>query len=175
MPMKKSRKIVAINAGSMADIAFLLLIFFLTTTSIYDDRGLSVILPEFYEGPVGQMHERNVGVIRININQEVLFEGSLISISEVKESIKNFVSNPDQSALRPHSPSQAVVSIQHDADINYQIYMEVYSEIKAAYRELYDEYSMLNFGVSFATVDQQEQNLVRKVIPITISEAEYKF
>jgi len=171
--MKKSRKRPSINAGSMADIAFLLLIFFLTTTSIYNDKGLAVTLPEFYDGPIGDVAEQNVAVIRINSNHEILLEGFVIKLAQITDDIKGFILNPNKNQNLPSDPSKAVVSIQHDPLIDYEMYMNVYAEIKAAYRELYDEYANNYFGQDFALLSNKQKNVIRTEVPVKISEAEY--
>lgn len=173
IPMRKTRKSPSINAGSMADIAFLLLIFFLTTTSIYNDKGIIITLPEYYEGPVGQVNERNVAVIRINGDNEVLFEKKQIQVSMIKEALVEFITNPNRLPNLPASPTKAIVSIQNDPNISYQVYMDTYSEIKAAYRQIHHEYAKSKFGKTFESLSIKDQNAIKELIPIKISEAEY--
>ena len=171
--MRKKRKASEVNAGSMADIAFLLLIFFLTTTSIYNDKGLDVVLPPYYEGPVGQIAEQNVAVIRINQAEKILFEGKEIEINQLGERLTYFIMNPAKRKKLPSSPNKAVVSIQNDPQISYAFYMLVYSEIKAAYRNLREDMSMDLFGKSLSELSTNEKNQIKQLLPNKISEAEY--
>lgn len=171
--MKRNRTKTAINAGSMADIAFLLLIFFLTTTSIYNDKGINVTLPKFYDGPLGQQLERNVAVIRINDMEKVLFEKKEIEIDQIQEELVLFIENSEKDKRLPAKPSDAIVSIQNDPKISYELYMQVYTEIKSAYRSLFNKYSNQKFGKNFAALDLKSQNEIRKILPVKISEAEY--
>jgi len=81
--MRKKRTPPTLNAGSMADIAFLLLIFFLVVTTIAEDKGIPVILPEYYEGPPGPMPDRNVLALLVNGNNEILIESVSAEVDEV--------------------------------------------------------------------------------------------
>ncbi len=94
---KKSRAIPEINASSMADIAFLLLIFFLVTTTMDTDWGISRLLPppdENKQEDEVKIKERNVFVVLVNANNQLLVEGELLDISQLKEKAIEFISNP---------------------------------------------------------------------------------
>ncbi len=171
--MRNKRRKSGINAGSMADIAFLLLIFFLTTTSIYDDKGITVTLPEYYDGPVGKVLERNVAVIRINSANKVLFEKREISVHQIASELREFILNPTQDSNRPRSPKEAIVSIQNDPEISYDIYMQAYSEVKAVYRQLYNEFAKERYGKDYNGLDISQKNEIKQMLPIKISEADY--
>ncbi|RMG81126.1 MAG: biopolymer transporter ExbD [Bacteroidetes bacterium] len=95
--MAKGRKIdTEINASSMADIAFLLLVFFLVTTTMDTDYGLARLLPPPPEENVTppKFKERNVFVVLVNANDQLLVEGELIDISQLREKAKEFIENP---------------------------------------------------------------------------------
>lgn len=94
---KKSRGIPEINASSMADIAFLLLIFFLVTTTMDTDWGIARLLPppdETKQEDQVKIKERNVFVVLVNANDQLLVEGELIDISQLKDKAIEFISNP---------------------------------------------------------------------------------
>lgn len=166
MAKGKNRMSNEINAGSMADIAFLLLIFFLVTTTIASDKGILNILPPKLDPNVPppdiKVNERNIFAILINANNDLLVEGEYRRTPEnldkdIKEFILNFgAPNEDAVALfnslpaslqaqalrRPDSsdhPKEAVVSIKTDRGTSYELYLEVFDKAKKAYFEIYGE------------------------------------
>lgn len=171
--MKRSiRTTPSISAGSMADIAFLLLIFFLVATQISEEQGIRVVLPEYYEGPVGEMADRLVLNIKINRDDVILVESELMEIVDLKASIMDFVLNPDQLNDRPPNPGLAVISLQNDVMTTYARYVEVYSVIQSAYRQMRNDLSMSLYGKSHLALDPQEAKYIKSTLPMTISEAE---
>lgn len=105
-----------INAGSMADIAFLLLIFFLVTTTIVEDKGILIKLPPYspdLPAPTA-IHERNIFTILVNAQNQILAEGSLINISQIKNDVKNFIINPHNLANLSEYPDKAIISLRND-------------------------------------------------------------
>lgn len=162
-----------VNAGSMADIAFLLLIFFLVTTTIAEEQGIAVKLPPWEDEPISMpVNENNVLSVYINVKNELLVEGELISVDRLKKITKIFISNPLKDPKKPASPKQAVVSIMSDRGTGYATFLAVYNEIKAAYRELWDAESFKNFGKLYHKITIAQQKSIREEIPLVISEAE---
>lgn len=168
MAKKKIRTSQEVNAGSMADIAFLLLIFFLVTTTIASDKGLLNILPPKQDPnqppPEVELNERNIFNILINANDQLLIEGEFRTTTDgLSEEIKSFIlnfGNPDEDnlslynglpaslrALAQRSPESsdfpgsggAVVSIKTNRGTSYEIYLEVLDLVKKAYFEIYGE------------------------------------
>jgi biopolymer transport protein ExbD len=166
MAKGKNRMSNEINAGSMADIAFLLLIFFLVTTTIASDKGILNILPPKQDPNVPppdiKVNERNIFAILINANNDLLVEGEYRRTPEgLDKDIKEFILNfgaPDEEAValfnslpaslqsqamrRPESsdhPGEAVVSIKTDRGTSYELYLEVFDAAKKAYFEVYGE------------------------------------
>jgi biopolymer transport protein ExbD len=166
MARGKNRMSNEINAGSMADIAFLLLIFFLVTTTIASDKGILNILPPKQDPNVPppdiKVNERNIFAILINANNDLLVEGEYRRTPEgLDKDIKEFILNfgaPDEEAVtlfnslpaslqsqalrRPESsdhPGEAVVSIKTDRGTSYELYLEVFDAAKKAYFEIYGE------------------------------------
>ncbi|GGZ40493.1 biopolymer transporter ExbD [Echinicola pacifica] len=171
MARKKNRMSQEVNAGSMADIAFLLLIFFLVTTTIASDKGITNILPPKQDPNVPppdiQKNERNIFKILINSNDQLLVEDDFRDNTEgLDEEIKAFVLNfgsPDQANIDlynslppslkaqagrdPESsdhPNEAVVSIKTNRGTSYELYLEVLDLVKKAYFEIYAERVGLN-------------------------------
>ena len=173
---RKSRGPSQINASSMADIAFLLLIFFLVTTTVNVDKGLFVILPPWSdeEPPEADINDRNAFVILLNNRDQLLVEGELMKVKRLKENVVEFLENPYRKGHLSESPLKAVVSFKNDRGTSYDAYIQVWNELKAAYAELWDKEAMRQFGVEYAELkgDIKRQKSVRAVYPMRISEAE---
>jgi biopolymer transport protein ExbD len=172
-----NREVPEINAGSMADIAFLLLIFFLVTTTIQTDSGLSVLLPPYVEvpPPPEKKNKRNVFSVQINGNNQLLVRGrptSLNDASDIKDAVKTFIMNGGKDPNSSDSPKKAVVTILNDNGTSYEAYIAVYNQLKAGYNELWEESAQTVHGRSYADLDKKERQSIRKEIPLVISEAE---
>lgn len=162
----------SLNAGSMADIAFLLLIFFLVTTTIVADAGIAVRLPPWVETPPEAIPDRNVLQIKINAQNELFIENEVAQSHQIREITKAFISNPEQLPDYPQSPKKAVVSLVHDRSTHYSTYIQVYNEIAAAYQELWEMAAQDTYGESYAGLGTALQRAIRAEIPFVISEAE---
>ena len=170
---KDRRQAPEVNAGSMADIAFLLLIFFLVTTTIMADNGLLVKLPPWVdEPPTDQANARNILQVSINAADQLLVEGDLLTVEELRAQTKLFIMNPAGSLALAESPDVAIISVINDRSTSYDMYLRVYNELKAAYNELWDEEADLRYGVAFAQLPISKQREIRTYIPLVISEAE---
>lgn len=126
-----------VNSGSMADIAFLLLIFFLVTTTIASDKGLPVMLPPKKENQEDiKIKERNIFNILVNSNDLLLVEEQVMDISQLKEAAKKFITNNGQDPESSESPKKAVLSFKTDRGTSYEMYIKVRDNLKQAYAEL---------------------------------------
>ncbi len=158
-----------VNAGSMADIAFLLLIFFLVTTTIASDKGLSILLPPKREDDAlneFKMKNRNVYKVLINSRNQLLVEGDPMRLGQLRNGAKEFIDNKGRDETLSESPLEAAVSFKTDRGTSYAVYVRVLDEIKAAYNELRAE----KLGMSleeYLTFDEKEalkdEKLIRKV------------
>lgn len=138
--MLLKRKIAGVNAGSMADIAFLLLIFFLVTTVIAQDEGLLITLPP--ASPPDQeplpLHDRNLFSIRLNSQDELLVEGERRADTRgLRAELQAFILNRGKEPTSSDSPQKAVVSIKTQSGTSYGQFLHVLDEAQAAYYELY--------------------------------------
>ena len=170
---KKRREEASVNAGSMADIAFLLLIFFLVTTTILTDEGIMVKLPPW--DPTQEAIDvsgNNVLKVLINAENELLVEGEQMQVSALKDMTKDFISNPTKDPGLPERPSKAVVSLLNDRSTSYETYLSVYNELKAAYNELWEEAARRDYRKNYDALASWQQREIRKKIPLVISEAE---
>lgn len=163
----------AINASSMADIAFLLLIFFLVTTTILQDEGIMVQLPPYEENvSIIPLSEENVLTVLVNARNQLFVEGEVIQVEHLRERTKNFILNPAKLKTLPDNPKKAIISLRNDRGTEYETYIAVYNELKAAYHELWDDLAAQRFGTSYAQLSPKLQNQIRAEIPLVISEAE---
>jgi len=158
------REIPEINAGSMADIAFLLLIFFLVTTTIQTDSGLRVLLPPYVEvpPPPEKKNKRNVFAVQINGSNQLLVRGRPIALTEIKEiktQLKTFIMNNGKDPNASDSPKLAVVSLLNDNGTSYEAYVGVYDQLKAAYNELWEESAQRKYGRSYEDLDRKNVKL----------------
>jgi Biopolymer transport protein len=186
-----ARKVEEINAGSMADIAFLLLIFFLMATTMNVDSGLSRLLPPMPDphqknNDDVQVKERNVFIVLVNKYDQLLVNGQPLDVHMLREKTKEFVNNPAENpnlserkleeikGLGQWPVSKGVVSLQNDRGTSYEMYMMVQNELVAAYNELRDDFAKAKFGKKFDSLTQEEQDIVKDVYPQRISEAEPK-
>ena len=188
------RGVQEINAGSMADIAFLLLIFFLVATTMNIDTGISRLLPPMPEDEEqeddSEIRERNVFVVLINKDDQLFVEREVIEVSELKEKTKEFFVNPnnaeDLSEKRLATidffgeieVSKGVISLRNDIGTSYGKYIAVQNELAAAVNELRNQICMQKFGRRYEDLDPLNEtemdliNAVKKVYPMAISEAE---
>lgn len=173
---RKQRAVPEINAGSMADIAFLLLIFFLVTTSIVSDKGLTMTLPPPLKtnDPIIPQKEKNVLEVLINSQNQLLVENNWMNMDDLCEATKKFITNENKDPLSSESPELAIVSLKNDRGTSYDAYIMVQNELKRAYNEVRDEYSMREFGKPYSELldNSKEQKQVKEKYPQKISEAE---
>lgn len=188
---KTKRKVPGINASSTADISFMLLIFFLITTSMDTDRGLARRLPPPPENIENQedviVKERNVLQVRINKDDQLMVGGEWFDIKQLREKAKEFISNPSDDPNLPekhvkHLPffgdvmitDKHVISVQNDVGTSYNMYIQVQNELVAAYNELRNELAQAQFGKSLAECSEDEKKAITDYYPQKISEAEPK-
>ena len=170
--ISKQRAVVAVNASSMADIAFLLLVFVLTTTTIDIEKGILVKLPPIQDEPIPPIQPRNILSVKINFNDELMVRGEQMRVEQLKEKTKEFIMNPRKSEEFATAPNQAIISLQNDRSTSYNIYLSVYNELKAAYNELWEESAQELYGQHFEELSRSKQKVIRNKIPLVISEGE---
>lgn len=174
---KKTAKI-ELPTSSMADIAFLLLTFFLVTTQIQNDKGLTILLPPLLKDLPKNVNERNLFNVQINSENQYMIEGIVRSdLIGLRNEIKTFIMNNGRLVNLSDNAEVAVVSLKTDRGTSYHAFIEAMDEIQAAYFEIYATQA----GVSnqkFRSLDQsipedkELYNKGRKGIPMNISIAE---
>ena len=161
----------------MADIAFLLLIFFLVTTTMDQDTGIARKLPpmpeEEQEKPP-EIKAKNIYVVLINSNNQLLVEGEWTEISQLKDGAKKFINNNGIDPKSSDNPQKAIISLQNDRGTNYMTYIRVQNELAAAYNELRNEAALDQFGEQYTNLNKSQKKEIRKMYPQKISEAEPK-
>ena len=190
---RKKRSMPGINSSSTADIAFMLLIFFLTTTSMDTDKGLARRLPPPPDPNVKQNDDlkvkvRNVLQVRINKDNQLMVGSEYMEVSQLKAKAKEFIANPNDDANLPEKhvvnipllggdcmvAKNHVISVTNDVGTTYQAYIDVQNELVAAYNELRNEKAKEAFGKDYAECNEDEQKAIREFHPQKISEAEPK-
>ncbi len=162
-----------VNAGSMADIAFLLLIFFLVTTTIMSDSGILVKLPPWqYDAVPPPVKTRNILRVAINGGDELLVRTEALPIAALKDKVKEYIMNPNNDPDFAESSNKAIISLVNDRSTTYDAYLAVYNELKAAYSELWEEAAQRQFKLSYLRLSQAQQLSIRNQIPFVLSEAE---
>lgn len=167
------RKRPEVNAGSMADIAFLLLIFFLVTTTIEVNKGILAKLPKWTEEEIEvPLPDNRVFSVKVNAQNQILVEGELLKIEHLRETMKLFITNPQKRDNQPNRPKDAVISLQNDRGTAYKTYLSVYNEVIGGYNDLRDEAAEKQFGKPFKKLKKAEKEQIIDIYPMVISEAE---
>lgn len=163
-----------VNAGSMADIAFLLLIFFLVTTTMENDSGISRKLPPMQDQEVEPpiLKEKNVFQVMVNMNDDLLVEDELMDLSDLRQAAVDFLDNgggvgPEacdycQGARDPASsdnPDKAVIMLVNDRNTSYGTYIAVQNELVAAYNDLRNRTAMELYGKSFTRMEEDYKDV----------------
>ena len=181
--MKNYRSSEKVNAGSMADIAFLLLIFFLVTTTIATDKGINRTLPEKCPDRVDctkTILEQNVLRIVLNNDDKILVADEQVELKDLKALlIKHIDNNADgtctycggsaDSSLS-NNPKEAVLSLQHHRETSYELFVLVHDEISKAYWFLKDNYAKKIYNKPLSDVTTAELKSINTLYPVQISE-----
>ena len=182
------RKVPELNSTSTADIAFLLLVFFLTTTTMNVDSGLFRRLPPYNEDntEAPKVAKRNILQVLVNRNNQLLVNDELADINSLKDRTKEFILNKSDDAdmpakeakeiplFGPVEVSKGLVSLQSDRQTSYETYVAVQDQLTAAFREMRDEKALEKWGKRYDELDDELRSAVDKYIPMSISEAEPK-
>ena len=192
-----------VNAGSMADIAFLLLIFFLVTTTIGVDQGINRLLPRYEPDPVvPDINERNILTVLVNKDNQLLVNERIVELKDLRQTAIDFIeNNGDGSCVYwlgkkdpklSDNPQLAVISLNNDGQTSYQTYIAVQNELVGAYNYLRDRESKKRYGISFSEMDyiyndpaskakegliddlKPKVEKIQELVPLRLSEAEPK-
>ncbi len=176
----KFKKEPGVNAGSMADIAFLMLIFFLVVTKIEADEGINTRLASNEPTPPIPLNERNVLEVSLNDKNEVFVEDGIVEVSRLTELAKAFIDNNGDGscaycqgeglATLSENPDEAIISLQHLRSTDYKFYITVQNELIKAYNELRNDAAKKQFGSSYNQLSKKQQLEIRTQYPRKLSE-----
>lgn len=162
-----------INASSMADIAFLMLIFFLMVTTINTEKGITVKLPPILEQQeTAPKPERNVLNILTNNSDQIMVEEKIIEPEELREEVYAFITNNGADPDLSDSPQLAVISLLSRDGTTYKNYLYIHNEIRAVYNELWDTKAEELFQKKYSDLVFVQKKEVRSYYPLSLSEAE---
>lgn len=185
--MAKKKKTPEVNAGSMADIAFLLLIFFLVATTMNVDSGINRTLPPWVDEEqqdAPPIKERNILKVFVSAYDQLMVQGEQIHISELKDKAKEFMLNPyddpnlpeketvTNDILGSHVVSKGVISLKADRSTTYNTYVMVQNELSRAFNEIRDALAIEKFGKPVAELTDDQRKAVNEAVKLSISEAE---
>ncbi len=163
----KRKPISEINAGSMADIAFLLLIFFLVTTTLNVDQGIFTKIAQDNPDAL-DTHKRNVFDISINRNNEILIGSDEVSITEISQLAQDFIDNGagkdskgnpcdwcngKKITTSSDHPAKAIITIEADREASYKTYVKVLDKVHLAYNNLRNQLSVKMYGRNFTQLE----------------------
>ena len=184
---RRKKRDAEIGTASMADIAFLLLIFFLLVTTINTEKGIYMQLPPKLDTTVEppEIKDRNLLVILVNNDGNVLVEGEFMRVDAIRDEVKKHITNFGQLPGYSEDPERAVVSFKTERALPYERYVEVLDEIKGAYNDVRDSYASSEFGAADYeqyrsrlpqddenTPENEGEDLVADRFPLKISLAE---
>lgn len=185
-----ARKTPGLNTQSTADIAFLLLCYFLMTSTMDQQSGLQRRLPPMpdqnQKTEDTKVNKRNIIIVKINSSDRLFAGDQLLDVSQLKDKIKEFITNPNNDPNLPeremkniegygeYPVSKGVISLQNDRGTSYRAYIAVQNELVKAINEVRDDFCEQNYGKAYTFLTEDQQKIVREAIPQNISEAEPK-
>lgn len=169
---RKKRQGGEFSAGSMADITFLLLLFFLVTTNIDVDTGIGLVLPEYVppeerDNTTPLSKDRLVAIL-VNANGDVLLNKEIIAIPQISEILKEKI----RSKINVPKNKKLVVSIKVDRETNYNLFMQTLDQVEIAFNEVREEYALSTFGKKVKDLTEEEYKDVREKVYKVVSFAE---
>ncbi len=183
-----AKRIQEINAGSMADIAFLLLIFYLVSTTMNVDSGLQRMLPPYIDPSEQQqtnkVNKRNTLLVLVDAHDRLMVQSQIAQVEDLNGIVKEFILNPQDREDMPEKVMEKIdligeypvgkglVSLQNDRATSYDMYMRVQNELVRAFNELRDDLAADKFGRKFDELSDDEKKAIQTAIPLRISEAE---
>ncbi|MDX5403881.1 MAG: biopolymer transporter ExbD [Bacteroidota bacterium] len=182
---RNKRGIPEINAGSMADIAFLLLIFFLVTTTMDVDKGINRKLPPWEpdrEQEDNVIKEKNIFTVLVNASDNLLVENEYMDVTQLREAAIRFLDNNGDGTcsyceglrdpLSSDNPDKAIISLQNDRGTSYEMYIKVQNELVGAYTDIRNRAAEKRYGRPFDKLGEEQQKQIQEMYPQKLSEAE---
>jgi len=159
-----------VNAGSMADIAFLLLIFFLVTTTIETDTGINRKLPPIEDNEEDVIiKQKNIFTVLLNGKDQLLVEDELMELKDIRKAAVEFLDNGGDGTCNycrgrkdpgsSDNPDKAIISLKNERETSYKMYISVQNELVAAYNELRNKRAQSLYGQSFIEMQADYDNV----------------
>ena len=174
----------SVNAGSMADIAFLLLIFFLVSTTIQSDEGINQKLPPKCIGKNCEAKTKEHNIINISINKDndLMVKNKVTSAKELKTIVKQFIDNNGDNSCEycngnktsdaSDNPQKAVISLRTDREASNKTFVTIQNVLMESYNELRNDYALKKYNKILSDLTKNELIIIKKAYPQIISEAE---
>ena len=159
--MSRLKHAPEISANSMADIAFLLLIFFLVATTIQIDKGISLALPKWSESQVTKPSGASFYVV-LNDQGKIMINHEVVPFENLKDQLKLFVTSPQN--------GKGTIHLKAGDEVIYDQYIRTLNELKKGFSEIYEEYALAEYGQPLSSLGKQQQNEVRMIYPMRIRE-----
>jgi biopolymer transport protein ExbD len=156
-----------LSTGAMSVFAFLLLIFFVTTTQILDEQGIQVVLPRMDSIPV-PAHNTDLYHIHINSANKILADGRLIELSELGQTLHAYITEPGLM-----HPRRTVISLHCDRETSYQVFVDVHDAIRSTYRIIWNDMALERYDRAFPSLNGHEKKAISDQLPLVISEADW--
>ncbi|MDR3226174.1 MAG: biopolymer transporter ExbD [Prevotellaceae bacterium] len=183
---RRKKGMPELNGAGMSDISFLLLCFFLMTSSMDESMGLSRILPPIPDGEIKppEIKAHNILIVLVDGQDRLSVNGRIMDVNDLKAAAKEFILNPTndptKSSKRPEEipgiaepvmVTEAVISLQNVRFTSYEAYLRVQNELAAAYNELRDEESKARFSRKFSELNEVQRNSITQIYKQRISES----
>lgn len=169
---KRKNRGAEVPSSGMADIAFLLLVFFIVATTIDVDTGIGLSLPEYIppeEIETVEVSKDRMAALLINENGEILLDGKVVAVAQIKENLKPRITERIDMQMN----KKLIVSLKTDRKTTYNRYVQALDQVKLAFFEVQDEYATSAYGRKIEELDKEVQNEIKKSkVPIIISIAE---
>lgn len=166
--MRKKRTAPTISSGSMADVAFLLLLFFLVSTTIVEEQGILVRLPQWEaDPPKKEFPEGWLLKIIVNKMGKSMIDGVEVAPEQVYDQVLNFLSEK-----AGHPTRTPIISLSNDRGTPYQAYLEIYNELKRAYKTCREQEAIRRWSLRWEELNERQQKELQEWLPVVISEAE---
>jgi len=163
---RRNRKTPEIQSGSIADIAFLLLIFFMVCTTFQREKSIPMVLPPPYDGPPGKVSDSRVLSLIINADNEIMVEGQNI-ITDIEADITKHLKGMVDNNKKPY------ISIKLHENSNYERYINVLAMVKSSIKNLKEVYAIQRYNTQYNQLTKDQYHQLTKMMSITISESQY--
>ncbi|MDR3286738.1 MAG: biopolymer transporter ExbD [Prevotellaceae bacterium] len=183
---KRKKGMPELNGAGMSDISFLLLCFFLMTSSMDESMGINRILPQIPDEnlppPENKVKPHNVLSVLVDGQDRLSVNSRIVDIKDLKAVAKEFIANPANDPtksskkevtedipnipgiVKPVMATEAVISLQNARSTSFDVYLRVQNELTAAYSELRDEASKERFGRKFSELNEVQRDFIGKKI-----------